>query len=493
MGTNIMNKNNRTKVKVSFQQKLILVMFGIILTGILLETGLRLGGFILSSLQERRNRISIAKKGSYRIMCLGESTTAFGEKDSYPSQLEEILSRRNNKIKFSIINKGIPGSDTTFILAQLEDNLNKYNPDMVIAMMGINEGLTEYMPDDDKTAPSKASIFLNHFKVYKLARFICLCITAKMKETKSNLLKKDSLSPVHLQYYYGQDENAGFLKKATQGVIEQSSADDSEYVKLGWAYNGEGNFIQAEEVFKKALELSPRNEGAYIGLGHTYVELGDFLKMEESFKKAIELNPRNDNTYVILGHMVYCSLGKISEAEELFKKAIEINPKNEDAYFELGCFYKQEGNPVQAEKMFQKIIKINPFNDRAYGALEVICREKGEERFAEEYHRKIAKLRQEYYNTATRDNYLKLKKILDRKGIQLVCVQYPMRSIEPLKKIFADQEGVMFVDNEKTFKKALKRGSYKEYFSDMFGGDFGHCTPRGNRLLAESIANAILK
>jgi len=27
----------------------------------------------------------------------------------------------------------------------------------------------------------------------------------------------------------------------------------------------------------------------------------------------------------------------------------------------------------------------------------------------------------------------------------------------------------------------------------MFGGDFGHCTHKGNRLLAENIANVIFK
>jgi hypothetical protein len=74
-----------------------------------------------------------------------------------------------------------------------------------------------------------------------------------------------------------------------------------------------------------------------------------------------------------------------------------------------------------------------------------------------------------------------------------VCVQYPMISVEPLKEIFDGERGVVFVGNEKVFNRALKRGSYIEYFQDSFGGNFGHCTPKGNRLLAENIANVILK
>jgi hypothetical protein len=68
-----------------------------------------------------------------------------------------------------------------------------------------------------------------------------------------------------------------------------------------------------------------------------------------------------------------------------------------------------------------------------------------------------------------------------------------MRNVEPLKKIFEQDESIIFVDNESVFKEALQKASYNEYFVDMFAGDFGHCTKKGNRLLAENIANTILR
>jgi len=75
-----------------------------------------------------------------------------------------------------------------------------------------------------------------------------------------------------------------------------------------------------------------------------------------------------------------------------------------------------------------------------------------------------------------------------------VCVQYPLRSVNPLKKIFKGfTQGVIFVDNEKIFKDAVAQEGYEAYFSDKFAGDFGHCTKKGNRLLAQNIANAIVK
>ncbi len=75
----------------------------------------------------------------------------------------------------------------------------------------------------------------------------------------------------------------------------------------------------------------------------------------------------------------------------------------------------------------------------------------------------------------------------------MVCAQYPMRSIWPLKKIFEEDNNVIFVDNEGIFREALDKASYKDYFRDMFGGDFGHCTEKGNRLLAQNIADTVLR
>ena len=106
---------------------------------------------------------------------------------------------------------------------------------------------------------------------------------------------------------------------------------------------------------------------------------------------------------------------------------------------------------------------------------------------------KANKLILQYYDPTLCYNYRKLNDIVTKRRVKLLCVQYPMRSMEPLKRIFQDKNDIIFVDNEKVFKEAVKRDGYTEYFDDMFGGDFGHCTARGNHLLAENIAKAILK
>ena len=68
-----------------------------------------------------------------------------------------------------------------------------------------------------------------------------------------------------------------------------------------------------------------------------------------------------------------------------------------------------------------------------------------------------------------------------------------MRSLEDLRRMFASEDRVTFVDNEMIFREALKDGSFDDYFTDRFAGDFGHCTAKGNSLLAENVAEVLIK
>ncbi len=519
-----MQRNNPARLTVSFRTKMTLVIFGFFAFFIFLETGVRFSGFMVRSVQEYRNRQSLQQKDTYRIMCLGESTTA----RQYPPYLEEILNQRHTGIHFSVIDKGIGGTNSAVILAQLESNLNQYHPDMVIAMMGINDGGIRYYKD----IPEAGTKLFHYWKTYRLIRLLWVHILAKAKE-EGSLKKAIALNPkndrayVELgQLYQAQDKLSqaeDSLKQAialnpqsdraylrlgwfyqAQGklsraedllrkAIELNPQNDRAYVGLGWLYRAQGKSSQAEDAFKKAIALNPQNDGAYFELGWLYRAQGKSSQAEDAFKKAIALNPQNYRSYIMLG-WVYSAQGKSSQAEDAFKKAIALNPKNDRAYIELWWIYRVQGKSSQAEDLFKKAIELNPQNDRAYGVLSAVYEEMGKPALAEEYAQKANRLRLEYYNPVIVHNYRTLKEILDKKRVRFVCVQYPMRSIEPLKKIFkGDEEGIIFVENAKIFREAVKQGGHAAYFKDRFAGDFGHCTAKGNRLLAENIANAILK
>ncbi|TMA73279.1 MAG: hypothetical protein E6J77_24645, partial [Deltaproteobacteria bacterium] len=120
-------------------QRLALVVFGLLVGVVVLEIGLRIAGLVFLSVQERRNQLSLHEGHTYRVLCIGESTTALGGEDSYPSQLERSLNARGKGVSFSVINRGIPAVTTDVIVGHLEESLARYRPDVVVAMMGIND------------------------------------------------------------------------------------------------------------------------------------------------------------------------------------------------------------------------------------------------------------------------------------------------------------------------------------------------------------------
>lgn len=446
------------------------------MAALMLESALRLAGFIYLSWQDYQNSRALQKedKGEYRILCIGESTTAFGGRDSYPAQLEKILNQKLEGRHFSVINKGLPGMDTTVIISELKRNIARYRPRMIIAMMGIND-----VHPQGKGLFFRMKSWIKTFRVYKLFRMFWERL--RSKEVLRDMYLERGEYHLERQHYYEAQElfekavelfplqASGYLGLAKcyveQGMYPQmqkmldmaqglSGADPYDYISSGWVYYDAKDFLKAESCFKKAIESAPSDYGLYVEIGQFYQAYRIFDKAEENFKKAVGLMKGNDDSgpYSALGWH-YLERGMFKQAEELFSKALAIGPK-EDSYMDFGVLRQAQGRYEEAEDFFKK------------GAVA--------------------------FNVMKR-NYNVLEDIVAVKDIKLVCVQYPMRKIEDLKQMFDSARGIVFVDNEKVFKDALKEGRYEDYFSDRFAGDFGHCTAKGNRLLAENIAEALIK
>jgi len=441
---------------------------------VLLETALRLGGFIFVYFQESSNRKNMERAGAYRILCLGESTTACGGSNSYPDQLERILNHANSGLTFSVINKGVVGTNSTAIISSLENNLNKYNPQMVIAMMGINDQ-GNYLIDKAPVSLNTFSSFLYSLKITKLIR---LTWRAAVIPGRGEPFKEPAAPQTNQLVDKNNNMNAADKYRL--------------YVASGTSCIIQGNLSQAEKLFREAITLQPDKDEAYIGLGRAYAMQLKYNQAEEYFKKADEINHSNDHLLAEMGWF-FMEQKKYSQAEETLLRAVQINPLNEKAGIELARLYINQLNFRRAEEYLNKVIKINPHSDAAYATMGVLNNKRGDFSQAKKYFDKANILMQHYDYPQFRLNYRQLKEILDKRGVILVCVQYPMRSILPLKEMLTGYQGITFVDNERIFKDRINAEGYSRYFVDMFGGDFGHCTPEGYKLLAANIARVILK
>ncbi|MFA6216629.1 MAG: tetratricopeptide repeat protein [Candidatus Omnitrophota bacterium] len=474
------------KPKTSFAQRIFLILCGVFFFLFSLEIGLRLSGLVIVSVWEKRNEVSLRKHGAYRIMCLGESTTA-GKAEAYPAMLEETLSRLVPGISFSVINCGIPSVNSSYILSHLKSSLDKYNPDMVIAMMGVNDG-EDYVFSETKQT-SAVKLFFRSFKVYRLMKLMMRHLTSKIGAKGFSGLNDSAARPTGWSIFIKNDFScAGVgrrIGKPAPAIIQR------EYLRAKKDFE-RGQYDQAEQRYKRIIELNPDNDEAYLEYALFYQKQDKFPQVVALLQKAIDLAPHKGMAYVYLG-WCYEQMHAYDKAQRMFRKAAEVEPRNPEAYIGLGYLCERQGLYAKAEPLFKKAVGLNPmYENRSYKFLIGLYRSTGDNARAEGYSRLIGK--RNYYNSVTMGNYQKLKNIVvDERGKKLVCMSYPLESIDPLRRLFDGQPDVILVDNGHVFKDAVEKEGCNSYFIDMFAGSFGHCTKKGNNFLANNVAKAIVK
>ncbi|MBD3264485.1 MAG: tetratricopeptide repeat protein [Candidatus Omnitrophica bacterium] len=538
-------------------KRVTLILFGVIISIILLELTLRMVGGVILLKRGLQDKAIGERKNTYVIICLGESTTACGGEDAYPAQLEEILNQKTRDVNFRVINRGRDGTNSAFILNDLEEELNKYKPDIVVVMMGINDRGFPVIAYKD-TPMVKLKLFLRSCRTYKLFRLAFLS-SRKMKgesrvweggglkESKKEAAalftgvfgedsSKENVYPQLLQD--AEDKASSFQKRidqekpAPRDVLEEkkenltgeegdlnkiyskiedirsgkriayfeknieffAAEEDNPFNKY-LEYRDKGDMDEANRVLEETIKDNPREPATYAQLANSYIDQGRYEEAERILKKLLELTPNDAGTYTLMGKC-YTNSNRLDEAEEVLKKALRLNPDCLNTYREFYRCYDCQNRLDKLEgllKPLQKLAEKKPRDEMIYRLAGRFCYLLGKQHEAQKYMEKAKKLDLDYYNPMTKHNYRKLKDMVLDRDIYLLCVQYPTRSIEPLKKIFDSGRGIIFVDNEDIFKKAINEEGYGDYFQDNFAGDFGHATKKGNKLLAGNIAGVILK
>lgn len=506
------------------RQKIFLIFLGIFSTLVLLEIVLRIGGFIFTLQQDWRNRAAPGGREEFRILCIGESTTALGGENSYPWQLENILNKSGPKQKFKVINKGLVAKTSADVLAQLNADLDRYRPDLVISMVGVNDPYKiESMMKNRWGA--KLDQCLRNLRLYHFFELLGKHISRRIQDTKEprkaspfDLPQNLTDSAFNKEIDIEKDDPTRViqqmkrLEKISVQLGEhlardpQAGADPSLQNKLGIArlrllwfriylgtyYRLRGDFGQAQDYLLTAIEQDPNNYSPYLELGRMYEEQKNYGRALVFFKKAGDLRPKSNLALLELGRC-YDKLGQREETFKLYKLLFERNPSEFWVYPEIGTWFKEHNHLTQAERVFLRAIEINPTDYSLYAKLAEVYGARGNNDQARIYQAKAIEeqTKANGYLPMTVDNYNKIVEVVLSRGIKLICMQYPLRNIEPLKDVLKRKDKIIFVENKTNFEEALKNAEYSLYFSDNFGGDFGHCTRRGNELIARNAARAV--
>ncbi|HRY62753.1 MAG TPA: SGNH/GDSL hydrolase family protein, partial [Candidatus Paceibacterota bacterium] len=104
----------------------------------------------------------------FTILCIGDSHT-FGKGttngNNYPKQLEKLLNSKTNN-KFNVINRAVPGQNSTQVLQNIRTQINVLHPDLIIILIGGGNLTNQY------GFGSQINDFLYKFKVYKMFEII---------------------------------------------------------------------------------------------------------------------------------------------------------------------------------------------------------------------------------------------------------------------------------------------------------------------------------
>ena len=167
MGENLIIKKQMNSIKIinpSLRNGIkFLVLFVIILVE--LEIVLRLGGFLYMVLYST----SYDKNADFVILSIGESTT-FGmgvePEQTYSKKLERMLNNNLGNISFTVINKGVGAQVSTSVVRNIDNQMVKYEPNLVISLLGIND----FSDRLSKIKSIKNGLLepLKHLRIYKL-------------------------------------------------------------------------------------------------------------------------------------------------------------------------------------------------------------------------------------------------------------------------------------------------------------------------------------
>lgn len=443
-------------------KKFCLVLLGIIIAFAVTEIFLQTASFYFEKIKKAEQNFAFKTKDSITVLCLGESTTD----GQWPKFLEEELKKRNLNKKFVIIDKGVKATNTSVIIKNVPDYILRYKPDIIVSMMGINDGNSDVMKI--KKFP---------LKIFKLIYLIKRHLSLKKEEKNFSALKSfDLLFSAAVQCYNENkyDEAVivlkSLLKTYPQNSIKTVKLLARSYVNRAYlngyeSDKGKADIKEAEKAVLSAIEKDKYFDINLILFVLSKAENKDMIKKLfppdniKLFKRLYAKDP-----WAFISH-VRCFLDL--KMYDLAKIVDEISYDNADINDDI--IYK----------------------DRVIGSNATALIRNGNFKKADKYFKLQKKVLQESTLQITVDNYNKLYDICRQNSIKLVAMQYPVRPTGTLKIIFSDKPDVSFVDNEQRFKKLLKEKTLEEIFTDLFAGDFGHCTDLGNAVIASNVADAI--
>ena len=378
----------------------------------------------------------------------------------------------------------MPAINTDYILAAMPALLAQYRPDVVVAMMGIND------LDGPRGAPAEDGVLrraLLSLRIVKVARYAGALWQAWRRKPGGPAMAAQFEDEVRAK-------EGRLLAR-----IRADASDGRAHAELGTLYLSAGRRALARRSLDRALVLDPQDQAARLALAALYRREARTQHFTAALEAAAAADPAHpDAQREVAGEYLrfFDSDGVAAATERLlvfYRQDDATYRILKEGYLRVAERCTRDGRLDEAEALLRMAhaVPAGGYDEIYFGRRAFLAQMLGDRQGFEQNLERAEELRAADQHAMTARNYRELARILREVGIPLVAVQYPLRRTDGLRKMLEGEPGVVFVDNEVTFKEALRRAPYRDYFVDAFAGDFGHFTPRGAGLLAENIARPV--
>lgn len=277
----------------------------------------------------------IKQPDSYRIFCLGGSTTfgrPYDQRTAFCGWLQALLQQVAGHIDWQVINLG-GVSYASYRVAAMMQELGNYQPDMFIAYIGHNEFLEERSYRDIATMPEwlrDLNLELSRSRIYSVMKRTLDRLKSSGKKDVTTSLDsevKDILrSTVGPQSYQRDDEHAAAvlthyrfnLKRIIR--IARSFGSDVVLVKPASRLRDESPFKSEHRESLNKIELKLWNESYQLGL-HS-LDSGNYDKALQHFETALQLDDRYAELHYQHARALF-SLQRYRLARAAFQRSID--------------------------------------------------------------------------------------------------------------------------------------------------------------------------
>jgi hypothetical protein len=453
--------------------RLVALWAGCLLVVVVGEVAVRLLG-AYARLQAAPRRQPMARQGAGKvgptILCIGESTTFLGGASSYPSLLQRELDTRLPSSGVTVVNAGRPGVDTRIIVQHLEEDLMRYHPVLVVAMMGNND-----KGDQVAFAGGAKVATVPAIRLLRLSEYLKTVLEQKQRG--------------------GPAPDAGLVV----GSPAQAQAVERAFA-LALDSQARENPAQIDEAFRKAIALTP--DAPFLKAVLADILLGFVERGRREY-----LQPIKSLLDEVVSAYPHYPMGLIALA--LWHHAAK-QPDQARLVFHRACLESWNGDYIGSNRELHRLVELARLTREPLFAarLEELCASNpnkvmypthasayfaqvGDQERAQRYQAAVESISRHYYTILTQTSYEALRTRLARERIGLLCLQYAGRSGELLKRMVGEHPGVWFTDTEQEFAQARQVHAYSELFTDHCYGDLGHGTALGNSILAQKVAVTI--